>query len=192
MASSVLNLLFLSGLGSYVSASPEPCLFTTGQHTYNLSSWAGRSVVAPGVDGSNSFNVSLCQNLVRDCYDSEVHVLMPSNNVRSMYHNEAPDTCWDVLAHWEDFQDVTEIGTAESPGIALRFSKPGDPHVECNPNVTVTINAICDRTVPPSQDPQASGSHPIGCDWEINLRTADDAVCKPGAPASYQIGEIAV
>merc|ERR1712062_874783 len=111
------------------------------------------------------------------CIDSEVPVKMPPGNVYGIYQGEKLGTCWDILAHWTDLKP--EMIRSSGKGISLFFSHFGDAHISCTENVSLSLDIACDKSLPKQQDPTAAGSQREGCHWEIDISTADDAVCKP-------------
>ena len=176
-----------------LSSSSANCSFDVGSHRFDLSSWADRTIVAHQTQqGGGTYNVSLCRNLRELCHDSLTGAPAPPGAVFSMFAKEPPRTCWDVLAPWTDLQRVTPPDDAQQlPGLTFHYSHPFDAHLGCS-TVTVAVSVMCNRTLPPSADPTASGEQTPGdCDWHIAVQTAHTSVCEPSAiaePAPSTLG----
>ena len=82
------------------------CIFHSSGFVYNLTRWHGRTIYAEGLGQSKGshYNISICGNLSHRCRDSMMGILLPPGAIFSMYRNEKPGTCWDILAHWEDLK----------------------------------------------------------------------------------------
>eukprot|EP00966_Prymnesium_polylepis_P023735 546596-Prymnesium_polylepis.1 len=156
----------------------EQCVFDAGGARFNLSSWAGRTITAPDSAGG-TYNVSLCGNLPHTCIDSLTGTPMPPGSLFSMFEGEPSGTCWDVLARWDDLRRTVRLGD----GLRLVFSHSFDAHLGCTgTNVTVNVDAVCNRSVAPAMDPIATGSKtPGACTWQLLVQTASPAICSPAS-----------
>jgi hypothetical protein len=183
--------------GALAQARPPRCVFRgAGARRYDLSRWAGRTIVASAA-GGGSFNVSLCGNLPTLCRDALTGEPMPPGNVFSVFGGEPAGTCWDVLARWSDLvgpdaegnevaavvndeHRADEHAPAAGVAVSLLFSHAFDAHLGClEHNVTVDINVRCNASLPSELDPLAEGAQTAGaCAWRIRIQTADESVCE--------------
>lgn len=162
-------------------ASAQHCVFDgAGGARFDLSSWAGRTITAPDANGG-SYNVSLCGDLPNRCVDSLTGTTMPPGSVFSMFEGEPSGTCWDVLSHWGDLHSTGPPPPQSGAAVRLIFSHAFDAHLGCETsNVTVVVDAACNKSLPVSQDPLAIGIKTAGeCQWQIRIQTASPAICSP-------------
>jgi hypothetical protein len=134
---------------------------------------------SPSDPPSPSFNLSLCGNLTTRCIDELTKVKQPPGALYAMFGGEPAGRCWDVLARWGHLESVAATPPDRGHGITLGFSRPGDPHIDCKA-VTVEVDVLCDHTAPAApRDARLVGRQTV-CDWSLELRTSNAAVCGGG------------
>jgi len=166
-------------------APPSPlsisCNFTlpaTGE-SFDLAPFRG--AVVSGVEaGGSEVRLSLCGDLAKPCVDALTKDLI-NGSVMLFFGTPRKLTCWDTIAQWEMFPPTAAPlgGGGGARGLELRFSRPGDAHLDCT-SVNVSISARCNASA--SAEPKLarlSGSQD-GCTWAFDVETANGAICAPG------------
>ena len=90
--------------------------------------------------------------------------------------------CWDTIAQWSLFPPTAAPLGGGGGGLELRFSRPGDAHIDCT-LVNVSVSARCNSSAPSEPKLARLTGAQDGCDWAFDVETSNAAVCAPGRAA---------
>ena len=141
-----------------------------------------RGAVVSGVEaGGSEVRLSLCGDLAQPCVDALTKVRI---NGSAMLYFGTPRRyyCWDTIAQWSLFPPTAAPLGGGGGGLELRFSRPGDAHIDCT-LVNVSVSARCNSSAPSEPKLARLTGAQDGCDWAFDVETSNAAVCAPGRAA---------
>ena len=156
---------------------PPPCIFTIQDRIYDLSAF--RNVVVSGFEDNGAYvQTSLCGDLPLPCVDTLTKVKI--NGSTMLYTSVHRLTrCWDTVAQWVLFPPMASpLDSPAELGLDLRFSRPGDAHLDCD-YVNVSVSARCNASMSPAPRDAVLSGRQIGCSWQLEVLTAADGLCSP-------------
>jgi hypothetical protein len=135
-----------------------------------------RGAVVSGVEaGGSEVRLSLCGDLAKPCIDALTKTPI-FGSAMLFFGTPRAYHCWDTVAQWALFPPTAVA--LEGGGLELRFSRPGDAHLDCE-RVNVTVRARCNATAPAEPARATLSGAQDGCDWTFDVHTANTAVCAP-------------